>query len=709
MLGAWVFLLLISHLGSAQTTCNTPDPDPVSASTLWGSPDCTNPMLYFPPPNDPNFPVRRIRCVLHIIRKSDGTGNFDLINNPAHKAFLYDDTPNSTQNTIWKVINERLRAVGNYSKEPGVINRAGYDPYTCESNPPPLSDRKDSYIQYVLSRVVHHDNDATYNSFNVINQSSGLLAQAQLAYINNYVKPSTDLTFRDSSLHIVLANTCGIIGQEICMANDGIEYSSKNIIGQAVAGNSVYVMNAFQWYLLAANQVEKDDVHWWTSNSLSHELGHLLSLDHTFVAPNAVSIEEDVDGCWDTPTDRQGCTSNLMDYWPQAAYYLSPQQMARMRLSATPGLEYAYQIDKTVIRDWCNVSAKPYNSVTNPTPTQAYIIPENTTVEWNTAQFWDRNIHLKRGAKLIIRCLVHMPANAKIVLMDRAQLIIDGGKITTTCPGVLWQGIEMIYSTNNIPQAAQASCEVINGGTIENARFGILAGYYVAHSNQLIETPGIGGGVIKVDGGNFKNNMYSIYFSNYSKWPSQSYIKNANFICDRPLNLKGNTSGTLAHIRIGNIGSIPIENCSFTQTYGSFTSGLFATGNAAIRIEDGIAEIRNCKFNGGSLNAGHLGTGVLISQSGLNSRDFPIVVEDNEFSSITANAILAIGSFDGLTYRSDLTIRNNTINATPLPEGNGRATRTGISIFGFTGTAIHNNLISGAIVGIGAINNVYGD
>ncbi len=81
---------------------------------------------------------------------------------------------------------------------------------------------------------------------------------------------------------------------------------------------------------------------------------------------------------------------------------------------------------------------------------------------------------VQSGAKLTIKCLVHLPAAARIVVEPNAQLIIDGGHITNLCDEQ-WSGIE-VWGTSNQHQypidhpTYQGLVVLKNGATIEHAR-----------------------------------------------------------------------------------------------------------------------------------------------------------------------------------------------------------------------------------------------
>ena len=92
-----------------------------------------------------------------------------------------------------------------------------------------------------------------------------------------------------------------------------------------------------------------------------------------------------------------------------------------------------------------------------------------------------------------------MGDTCSIIILPGSKLVLDGGTLTSTCPGELWQGIEVVgdRTKRQIPQW-QGTVELKNGAVIENAHCGIYTGL----GNDNWHTTG---GIIKADSAFFIN------------------------------------------------------------------------------------------------------------------------------------------------------------------------------------------------------------
>ena len=53
------------------------------------------------------------------------------------------------------------------------------------------------------------------------------------------------------------------------------------------------------------------------------------------------------------------------------------------------------------------------------------------------------NVVVKSGANLIIKDVVYFHQNAKLIVERGARLEINGGKLTNSCDGDYWEGVEV--------------------------------------------------------------------------------------------------------------------------------------------------------------------------------------------------------------------------------------------------------------------------
>ncbi|MBA3680711.1 MAG: hypothetical protein H0W73_06040 [Bacteroidetes bacterium] len=91
-------------------------------------------------------------------------------------------------------------------------------------------------------------------------------------------------------------------------------------------------------------------------------------------------------------------------------------------------------------------------------------------------EMWDFDIQLykdvvvKAGKTLIIKCKVAMAINGKIKLEAGAKIIIDGGEITCWCKTGDWQGIETPLKKKGAKVIGPSPISIINSGVINKAK-----------------------------------------------------------------------------------------------------------------------------------------------------------------------------------------------------------------------------------------------
>lgn len=89
---------------------------------------------------------------------------------------------------------------------------------------------------------------------------------------------------------------------------------------------------------------------------------------------------------------------------------------------------------------------------------------------------WDFDIQLykdivvKAGKTLTVKCKLAMAANGKIKLEAGARIIIDGGEITCWCKTGSWQGVETPLKKKGTKNTGVSPIKIINGGMINKAK-----------------------------------------------------------------------------------------------------------------------------------------------------------------------------------------------------------------------------------------------
>ncbi len=244
------------------------------------------------------FPIVRLKLVVHILQKTDGSNNF--------------------QN-----IPEHIEA----------IERVLFHAYSIYENLKPLNLGKSEYIPdsrirliYSRDQIYFHQNDR-YNDLSCIGKYGSCSSLMQEIYkelvLNN---PKQDL----NALHVFFGEgdeakgeACGIGCKKWC-----------------------YITGAYKQFL-------KENNFWISGGLLAHEIGHNLGLYHTVFKKKPSN-----DYCDDTPTYPENpdcwngpeCSNNMMDYNANKDA-LSACQLGRIHYflsSKAPG-----DIKETILKDWC--------------------------------------------------------------------------------------------------------------------------------------------------------------------------------------------------------------------------------------------------------------------------------------------------------------------------------------------------------------------
>lgn len=277
--------------------------------------------------------------------------------------------------------------------------------------------------------------------------------------------------------------------------------------------------------------------------------------------------------CYTNWENTNNFTNNIMSddtFQSQYRTWMSPLQMGRrMKM---------FHLSINGIRMWAK------DLILDPSTTP-WTIPPNTTEEWDFDIQLYKNIVVKKGAKLTIKCKVALPINAKILVEDSAQLIIDGGEITTWCKTGLWAGIEVSGTSslgqlvNNTTGFAQhhGVVRIINGGKITKAENAIKNYITDANSNIIWSKTG---GVIIGNGGVFENNTRDVEFLYYHSTYGNdaSYFSNCQF-----LTTKTGTPFPFAHVTLYEVRGIQFRGCNFEYT--PTTAPLLGTGILSMDAE----------------------------------------------------------------------------------------------------------------------------
>ena len=402
------------------------------------------------------------------------------------------------------------------------------------------------YSNFIFSNVKTPDNPQTcYCGSNCFIGDTRIRIELTNIYFHY------DVGLYKSKNSSLLLNTYGVNrGSEL-----NIFFRGDNVSGGAVGGKarlpSYYDMsydqvanfkNYNQAWEAALVSTDPNAIQWYPksiSNNFVHELAHNFGLLHLYsqkddvetINPNNYEYLKDFwgdgsTGCtvavpysqWCCTSDPLTCSKNILGaYCGRDDREITPMQMGRIH------------------RNTMLSSLRKYVKVSSDLEAD-HIVSANEQWDFNIRMYG--NIVIKSGHKLTLRCKVLMPPTSKIIVEQGAELIIDGGMITTIDDSYLWAGIEVWGNSakSQIPTNGvmyQGKLTLKNGATIENAEDAIIL-WKKGDWNTI-------GGIVDARDATFKNNKRTVEFLAYQ-----------NFIPNKPSTIIDNFS--------------KFKQCSFIQT-----------------------------------------------------------------------------------------------------------------------------------------------
>lgn len=183
------------------------------------------------------------------------------------------------------------------------------------------------------------------------------------------------------------------------------------------------------------------------------------------------------------------------------------------------GFNYLPYTDEIIVSPGCGYVTNPEYITTTP------------YYPWSDVRFKDRDVIINPGVTLTVTGSVYFVPSAKLIVKQGGKLIIDGGKLASSCEN-LWKGVEVWgnsiltqYSTVN-----QGFIQVTNNGCINDAICAISTAKPTA--NGFVA--GTSGGMFSCTNAKFVNNKCSIhvYPFQYQNDNYNSNISRTSFTLD---------------------------------------------------------------------------------------------------------------------------------------------------------------------------------
>jgi len=186
------------------------------------------------------------------------------------------------------------------------------------------------------------------------------------------------------------------------------------------------------------------DIHYKATN-LNHEIGHVIGLKHAWGN----------DGCEDTPRhpncwgkgpppcDKE-ISNNIMDY-SSAPRAWSPCQIGTVHYRFS---RKKSSIRKLLIPTWCELKVSQTVTIRD-------------TIVWRGAKDLEGHLIIEEDASLTLQCRVSLPPKGKIVVKPGGRLILDGATLENDC-GEQWEGIEVMESRTKRGEVFYIKEPVIN-------------------------------------------------------------------------------------------------------------------------------------------------------------------------------------------------------------------------------------------------------
>ncbi|HMQ46804.1 MAG TPA: zinc-dependent metalloprotease [Saprospiraceae bacterium] len=208
--------------------------------------------------------------------------------------------------------------------------------------------------------------------------------------------------------------------------------------GLACDNNLCNHLTLYNWYARSASQ--QINPYYDFSRYLSHELGHIAGLSHTFNCNNECNTDIDVMAeC--NPPGTDDCYAGVGNTDEACSAGLSGSNNI---MGHNGNLRALSPCQWRLFYGVLATDKPTFVEVGNCVPgvsTSPIIISANMPVEWDTPQFIDSDVIIESGATLTISCTVYMGIDKAIEVRRGGKLIVQNGVITSNCLDERWAGI----------------------------------------------------------------------------------------------------------------------------------------------------------------------------------------------------------------------------------------------------------------------------
>jgi hypothetical protein len=277
--------------------------------------------------------------------------------------------------------------------------------------------------------------------------------------------------------------------------------------------------------------------------------------------------------------------------------------------------------------------------------------------------------------------------DCRLIVRPGGKLVIDGGRLTSACPGEMWQGIEVVgdHTKRQIPQW-QGTVELRDSAVVENAFCAIRTRL---RGDASFATTG---GIILADSAYFTNNRRAVEINPYTNHSPAGtiadnvcYFERCTFTVDSSNLFAANGTAFTEHVKLWDVRGVKFRGCTFQNRTVSPVSngrGVYAE-DAGVKVRTACASYLptiDCECHDNPRKSVFSGftTAVEVNTTG---NQFAVTVDEAQFENNTTGVRINGNQFVTVT-RCDFDLENS-----PLLTAN----RCGLCLDNCTGYHVEEN------------------